>query len=83
MIELSDIKKRDENKTKILDMIRDFIKFPTGNPQYRYEHIKAYIGISRDEKEISKAHYDFLLQILEVEYGMALVQRQEGDYYGC
>jgi len=68
-----------ENKAKILDMIRDFVRIRPLNPEFRYEHIKAYIEKSRENKEVSFVQHDFLLRVLEVEYGMALVQKKEEE----
>lgn len=68
-----------ENKRKVLDMIRDFIRTPSVDPKFRYEHILAYIELLKENAELSYAHYGFVKRVLEVEYGMIMLNYKQWE----
>ena len=86
MVESSTFEKL-ENKKKMIVIIKDFIRFPSVDPTFRYETICHQLQTLLEEKKLSKSHYTFLARALEVEYTICLSDLRDMDetemgYYG-
>ena len=69
----SDYFEKLNSKKRVIDMIRDFIRFPSYVPETKYKRIDEYMDTLWRNKEISHSHYMFLKHVLEIECGLAMV----------
>ena len=73
---------KQENKKKMIVVIKDFIRFPSADPEFRYETISHTLKALLEEGKLSKSHYAFFTRVMEVEYAICLNSTVEDQYYG-
>lgn len=63
------------NKRKVIDMIKNFVKYPTDMPKVRFDYINSFMEKLKKNREISTPHYNFLKRVLGVEYEVILYSK--------
>lgn len=76
---MADSWEKAKNKKKVINMIKDFIRTPSIEPLFKYEFILGYIEGLKENMELSYAHYDFVKQVLKVEYGIIALQYKQWE----
>ena len=73
---------KQENKKKMIVVIKDFIRFPSADPEFRHETISHTLKTLLEEGKLSKSHYTFFTRVMKVEYAICLNNTLEDQCYG-